>query len=209
MVVTIAVLSTLKRSASEPVLTGHRHTPHEVAAGDIGAAALAGRASPSERTGIPATAATSLRIMVIPLRSGDASAPILAVPSRLVRLSAQAPRAGVPDPATDEPGVTATSARNAWAVGNTGPVLAAAASPRNVWAADVTGGHQVIKPKALILHWNGKAWTRVPSPSPAGGALLLGVTATSARNAWAVGGNSGFGGKEKALVLRWNRTALE
>src|SRR6266851_1693207 len=89
MVVTIAVLSTLKRSASEPVLTGHRHTPHEVAAGDIGVAALAGRASPSERTGIPATAATSLRIMVIPLRSGDASAPILAVSSRLVRLSAQ------------------------------------------------------------------------------------------------------------------------
>src|SRR6266851_6160072 len=80
MVVTIAVLSTLKRSASEPVLTGHRHTPHEVAAGDIGVAALAGRASPSERTGIPATAATSLRIMVIPLRSGDASAPILAFP---------------------------------------------------------------------------------------------------------------------------------
>src|SRR6266481_340415 len=94
MVVTIAVLSTLKRSASEPVLTGHRHTPHEVAAGDIGVAALAGRASPSERTGIPAAAAANLRIMVIPLRSGDASAPILAVSSRLVRLSSQTPRGG-------------------------------------------------------------------------------------------------------------------
>jgi hypothetical protein len=84
-------------------------------------------------------------------------------------------------------GVTATSARNAWAVGNTGPVLAAAASPGTAWAADATGGHQVIKPKILILHWNGKAWMRVLSPSPAGGALLLGVTATSARDAWAVG----------------------
>src|SRR5258705_7162663 len=100
----LAVLPVWKRPAPEPVLAGHRHTPHEVAAGDIGAAALAGRASPSERTEIPATAATSLRIMVIPLRSGDASAPILAVSSRLVRLPAQTPRAGVPDPATDDPG---------------------------------------------------------------------------------------------------------
>src|SRR5258707_14159995 len=91
MFVTLAVLWTLNRPAREPVWTGHRHTPHEVAAGDIGVAALAGRASPSERTGIPATAATSLCIMVIPLRSGDASAPIPAFSSRFVRLSAQNP----------------------------------------------------------------------------------------------------------------------
>ena len=39
--------------------------------------------------------------------------------------------------------VAATSARNAWAVG---------------------GG-----PRTVILHWNGAAWKRVPSPSLAGG----------------------------------------
>jgi hypothetical protein len=57
-------------------------------------------------------------------------------------------------------GVAATSASNAWAVGG-----------------------------ALILHWNGKTWKRVPSPSSAAG--LSGVAATSATNAWAVGGSSG------------------
>ena len=41
-------------------------------------------------------------------------------------------------------GVAATSAGNAWAVGST-PSLAGS---------------------TLILHWNGKAWTRVPSPKP-------------------------------------------
>ena len=44
--------------------------------------------------------------------------------------------------------------------------------------------------RTLILHWNGKSWTQVPSPNPGGpshGNLLFGVTATSARNAWAVG----------------------
>jgi hypothetical protein len=42
--------------------------------------------------------------------------------------------------------VTATSANNVWAVGDyetSGPII-----------------------HTLILHWNGKAWTRVPSPSP-------------------------------------------
>jgi hypothetical protein len=75
--------------------------------------------------------------------------------------------------------VTATSARNAWAVGSTG-----------------TG-------KTLILHWNCTAWTQVPSPSPAPSPELLGVTATSANNAWAVG-QTGTAGRIKTLILHWN-----
>jgi len=67
-------------------------------------------------------------------------------------------------------GVAATSAGNAWAVGES-----------NL--------------HALILHWNGTAWKRVPSPSPPGS--LLSVAATSARNAWAVGTG----------ILHWNGTA--
>jgi hypothetical protein len=44
---------------------------------------------------------------------------------------------------------------------------------------------------------NGGSWKRVPSPTPAGGAFLLGVAAVPARSARAVGGG---------LILRWNGT---
>jgi hypothetical protein len=40
----------------------------------------------------------------------------------------------------------------------------------------------------LVLHWDGRTWARVPSPSPGTGSDLLGVAASSAGNAWAVGG---------------------
>ncbi len=42
-------------------------------------------------------------------------------------------------------GVAATSAGNAWAVGD---------------------GEQGNEDDTLILHWNGRAWTRLPSPNP-------------------------------------------
>jgi hypothetical protein len=83
-------------------------------------------------------------------------------------------------------GVAATSTRNAWAVGQ------------------YYNGHAY---QTLIEHWNGRSWTQVPSPNPAGASLgnsLSAVTATSASNAWAVGAylNSKQGGV--TLVLHWN-----
>jgi hypothetical protein len=58
--------------------------------------------------------------------------------------------------------------------------------------------------KTLIVRWNGTARKQAPSPSPspAGGGFLDGVAATSATNAWAVGGTS-IG---MTLILRWNGT---
>ena len=41
--------------------------------------------------------------------------------------------------------------------------------------------------KTLILHWDGTAWTQVPSPNPNSDSYLSGVAATSPANAWAVG----------------------
>src|SRR6185437_5832073 len=73
-------------------------------------------------------------------------------------------------------GVAATSAGNAWAVGAVGSLTA----------------------RTLIVHWNGKAWARVPSPSP-GNSGLYGVAATSATNAWAVGAAG-----STTLILHWN-----
>ncbi len=81
-------------------------------------------------------------------------------------------------------GVSALSASDAWAVGSTGT-------------------------KTLILHWNGASWTRVPSPSPAGGvgSNLSAVSAPSASDAWAAGSYFTSSGESKTLILRWNGAA--
>jgi hypothetical protein len=47
------------------------------------------------------------------------------------------------------------------------------------------------------VHWNGTAWKQQPSPSQGHVSDLVGVAATSATNAWAVGG---------ALIVHWNGT---
>lgn len=62
-------------------------------------------------------------------------------------------------------GVSAYSAHDAWAVGYAGQLG--------------TSG-------VLVLHWDGRAWTRQSSPSSAG--ELLGVADVSPTSAWAVGG---------------------
>ena len=82
--------------------------------------------------------------------------------------------------------VAATSAGNAWAVGYNEEALKGS--------------------KTMILRWNGKAWKQVPSPNPfcASCDSLYGVTATSARNAWAVG-TVNVGGE--VVILRWNGKA--
>jgi hypothetical protein len=82
-------------------------------------------------------------------------------------------------------GVTALSARSAWAVGATPP-------PQDV-ASVIT--------QPLILRWNGIRWRRVPSPTFQSGAQLAAVTAVSPRRAWAVGDASNAGVGE---ILTWN-----
>ena len=85
--------------------------------------------------------------------------------------------------------VRATSATDVWAVGN------------------YTNSNNVSQ--TLILHWNGSAWTRVPSPNPGGPVRdqeLDSVAGVSAQNAWAVGFyyNGGF---DKSIILHWNGTS--
>src|SRR5215475_1181533 len=79
-------------------------------------------------------------------------------------------------------GVRAVSARDAWAVGS---------------FSDGSGD------QTLIVHWNGSAWKRVASPTPAGSADLFAVTATSSSNAWAVG-DMHIATGERTLALHWN-----
>jgi hypothetical protein len=134
--------------------------------------------------------------------------------------------------------VTATSATNAWAVGSPGssPLIlhwngkrwtqvpspggnglaaVTAISATNAWAVGCTGLpsgkcglNDLPGEKTLILHWNGKTWKQVPSPSPGGSSennFLTGVAATSATNAWAVG-DYFKGGSEETLIVHWNGT---
>jgi hypothetical protein len=80
----------------------------------------------------------------------------------------------------------------------------AAVSGTNAWAVGATYSSGGTDAKALVLHWNGRAWSQVPSPGPKGSALS-GVIAVSATDAWAVGRISSDGGdKSKTFVLHWN-----
>jgi hypothetical protein len=137
-------------------------------------------------------------------------------------------------------GVAATSASNAWAVGNQpgdpaaqtlierwdGTAWCVVASPDPSGSAEPSGLQSVAATSAtnawavgdytnssgtwtLILRWNGTSWTQVPSPNPSGGDLdanyLSSVTATSATNAWAVGEYAASAGSQ-TLILHWDGT---
>jgi hypothetical protein len=84
----------------------------------------------------------------------------------------------------------------------------AAVSAKNVWAVGCSGGCN--GPDSLILHWNGKRWSKVASPDPGAGLdELTGVSAVSARNVWAVGyactiAHCGAGNVYRTLVVHWN-----
>jgi hypothetical protein len=73
----------------------------------------------------------------------------------------------------------------------------------DAWAVGMTRG-RTCRPNCatFIEHWNGTAWTQVPSPSPAGRGLeaLLSVSASGRHNAWAVGTI----GYARTLQIHWN-----
>jgi hypothetical protein len=92
----------------------------------------------------------------------------------------------------------------------------AAISPTNAYAA---GYHQALptntnpnpKSETLILHWDGTSWTQVASPNPnlASGFnnQLLGMTAVSATDIWAVGFSGNFQAFFEPLTLHFDGTS--
>jgi hypothetical protein len=76
--------------------------------------------------------------------------------------------------------VAASSASNAWAVGNLRS------------AVDDT--------LQVAAHWNGRKWSMVPLPSTLGGTGLLAVSTSSASNAWAIGTDT----TGHRILVRWN-----
>ena len=99
---------------------------------------------------------------------------------------------------------SAAAARPAATTYSTAGVLdgVAAVSNSSAWAVGYTGNGSA--PKNLMLHWNGKAWSRVTSPSvlTAAGELAA-ITVVSAKSAWAVGSTAGTG-LGHSLLLHWN-----
>jgi hypothetical protein len=86
-------------------------------------------------------------------------------------------------------GVTAVAANDIWAVGQVQSPAGAAVG-------------------TLTEHWNGSAWSIVPSPTPAGTfPTLTAVAARGSGDVYAVGSAlTGGSGVSQGLILRWNGT---
>jgi hypothetical protein len=123
--------------------------------------------------------------------SGSSTVPIIWHWDGVSWNKAASPNGHMPD--TELTKVSATSATNAWAVGTT-------SNP------NVNPYGDNYPARAFVLHWNGTTWSRVSVPSPRPFRThIRAVSASSARNAWAIGAY--YGKKQHQLLLRWNGTS--
>ena len=152
-----------------------------------------------------------------------------ATTARTVTAVAPAGAAVLPD-YTSAPGwltsVSVVSANNAWAVGvdavKGGLIFhwngkrwsylnlagyfngVAARSATDVWAVGATSQFSDSQP--LAVHWNGRSWTRVPTPALKIGGYFNAVAGSSASSVWAVGLAGPGRGVTAAtqLIEHWN-----
>jgi hypothetical protein len=85
----------------------------------------------------------------------------------------------------------------------------AARTTEDVWSVGWTRVDNVQNYNTVIFHWDGAAWSRVPSPNPSGTQpdFLYDVVALSATDAWAVGKRGT--NWNLPLILRWNGTTWQ
>src|SRR5262249_58833403 len=76
-----------------------------------------------------------------------------------------------------------------------------AVSASDAWAVGATGRFGMVP---LIVHWDGRNWSRVKGPGIPVSGKLLGVSMVSATDGWAVGVNP-FKGNH--ILLHWNGTS--
>ena len=80
--------------------------------------------------------------------------------------------------------------------------------PNDVWAVGSwgtePGGYGGKGDHALVLHWNGRRWSRVASPAIGRRSLLSGIAARAGR-AWAVG-DRGLQPRQRTLIERFDGT---
>src|ERR1700722_4814221 len=122
---------------------------------------VVGMAGPAGRVRTRKVAARRVSVLVVSLLAAlTAVIPAMPTAAAVAANGPATPAAAVSGPLA---GIAATSASNAWAVGN----------------YSVYQGNAPVS-KTLIMHWNGQAWTQVPSPSPsARGSGLVAVAPTS------------------------------
>jgi hypothetical protein len=90
----------------------------------------------------------------------------------------------------------------------------ACTSPAHCWAVGSYGmssGFVAVKLLNQAQSWNGKRWSLVQTPQPAGTAngdrnVLTGVRCASSADCWAVGGQDKSGGAALNQALHWNGT---
>ncbi|HMA35049.1 MAG TPA: S-layer homology domain-containing protein [Chloroflexia bacterium] len=75
----------------------------------------------------------------------------------------------------------------------------AAAASNNVWAVGETGSTSSASSQALMLHWDGAAWSQTANIAPAGSSILEAVALRTAADGWAVG-QAGA----DVLIEHWN-----
>src|SRR5437762_2048973 len=81
-----------------------------------------------------------------------------------------------------------------------------AVSGSDAWAAGYYSNSAGVR-KTLILHWDGTAWTPLAGPNPSSTQNhLLGVSAGSGGDAWAVGWYNKTFSIEDPLIVHWNGT---
>src|SRR5262249_42501253 len=95
---------------------------------------------------------------------------------------------------------------NVGALGNT-LYGVSGSSANDVWAVGFYTDGSTYLSRALIEHWNGTKWSIVSSPNPGSSYdNLFGVTAISARDAWAVGfyRDDGDSNATSLLIEHWD-----
>ncbi len=79
-------------------------------------------------------------------------------------------------------------------------------SATNIWAVGYTRA-ATDGDNALLLHWNGTAWSRFPPPVTNGQYRLYGVAASAPNDVWAVGSGYGNATETSTLILHWDGQA--
>ncbi len=92
--------------------------------------------------------------------------------------------------------------------GNNAQLNAAfARTSTDAWAVGQQFGAAGQTPPPVTYHWNGTAWSLVATPSLGVNASLLGVSASTASDAWAVGFSVLGRHQDSTLLEHWNGTA--
>jgi hypothetical protein len=145
------------------------------------------------------TSLTSLPVAVCALLGLGAVMPVTAAGSTTASRAAHGPppapkwpgRQFIPSPGHGGflSGVWCISSANCWAVGSYSNTATAALNQ--------------------ALHWNGRKWSKVPTPDPGGtssgdSSALNGIACTSSRNCMAVGSFASAGHTSHNQALRWN-----